>query len=228
MLGEILEVVSPCDGSCREEKLALQEEVVRDRQAQFYDAALRFNLPCLIEEQRIRARLRKGNAGAVFEVGCGTGRYTVDLARTNHQVVALDRSLASLQLCAQRLSEAGLRDRVLLLKADVNRAPIRGGAFDLAFSAQVIQHLPGADLRRSAVALMAHSLRDQGRLIFSGYQCTPFRAKEGFHRGGIPYFRFHRSDLCGLLGEFFHLDECLSCAGQLLLATGTVLPQNKG
>jgi SAM-dependent methyltransferase len=56
------------------------------------------------------AKRRLGGPGRVLELGAGTGRVTVPLARDGHQVVAVDQSPAML---------AGLRARVAKLPAPV-------------------------------------------------------------------------------------------------------------
>jgi SAM-dependent methyltransferase len=46
--------------------------------------------------------------GAVLDVGAGTGRVALDLARTGHDVTALDREPALLEALASRAETAGL------------------------------------------------------------------------------------------------------------------------
>jgi SAM-dependent methyltransferase len=48
-------------------------------------------------------------AGPILDVGAGTGRVTLDLARHGHDVVALDRDPALLAVLGERARAAGLR-----------------------------------------------------------------------------------------------------------------------
>src|SRR5512143_125072 len=53
--------------------------------------------------------------GSVLEIGAGTGRYTVELARRGYAVTAVDVSAALLQKCKGRLADAGLDKQVRLV-----------------------------------------------------------------------------------------------------------------
>lgn len=57
--------------------------------------------------------------GEVLEVGAGTGRVTVELARVAERVVALEPSPAMRAAAEARLSEAGVAERVELRALDV-------------------------------------------------------------------------------------------------------------
>ena len=47
----------------------------------------------------------------VLDVGCGSGRYAIELARRGAEVVGLDFAPAMVEMSTQRASEAGLSDR---------------------------------------------------------------------------------------------------------------------
>ena len=87
--------------------------------------------------ERLEAVLRtmsaEGKPGdQVLDVGCGTGTYSVGLARRGFRVVGLDLSPAMLRRAA---SKAGplLGDRLELRRADFNRPlPFADGSFDHA------------------------------------------------------------------------------------------------
>ncbi|MBI5706684.1 MAG: class I SAM-dependent methyltransferase [Armatimonadetes bacterium] len=200
----------------------LDEERCRDRQAKFYDAGIAVSLSSGVEASKIRKALSSQPFDRVIEIGCGTGRFTVDLARRANRVVAVDRSVGSLQVCRGKLQEAGLADRVLLVHSDVLQLPVKPRAFDLALMAQVLQHLPSASLRSQALESIAQTLEPGGRFILSAYEWRRIHPylihKEGFHRGGIYYRRFTRDELRALLSEQFDVVSIESCLGKLLLA----------
>ncbi|HET8569583.1 MAG TPA: class I SAM-dependent methyltransferase, partial [Candidatus Limnocylindria bacterium] len=52
--------------------------------------------------------LARGTGGPILELGCGTGRIAVPLARDGHDVVGLDRSAAMLERAARRSRTAGV------------------------------------------------------------------------------------------------------------------------
>jgi SAM-dependent methyltransferase len=63
--------------------------------------------------------------GRVLELGCGTGRVTVPLARAGVSVLAVDRSAAMLARAALHLGRARVGRRVRLIRGDVTTLPVR-------------------------------------------------------------------------------------------------------
>ena len=59
--------------------------------------------------------------GPVLELGCGTGRVLVPVARTGCEITGLDPSPAMLDICRKRLKEedSDLRKRVTLIEGDM-------------------------------------------------------------------------------------------------------------
>jgi SAM-dependent methyltransferase len=75
-------------------------------------------------------RLVTGRGGRVLELGCGTGRVTVPLARTGAAVVTgIDRSPAMLERGARRLRRARVSG-ASLLRGDIRHLPFRPASFD--------------------------------------------------------------------------------------------------
>jgi ubiquinone/menaquinone biosynthesis C-methylase UbiE len=70
-------------------------------------------------------RLASAEDGRVLELGCGTGRITVPVARAGAHVVGIDRSAEMLDRGRQRLRRAKLLDRALLLRGDIRSLPFR-------------------------------------------------------------------------------------------------------
>ena len=68
-------------------------------------------------------RLAGAQDGRVLELGCGTGRLTVPVARAGAQVVGIDRSAPMLARARQRLRRS--RAKALLLRGDIRRLPFR-------------------------------------------------------------------------------------------------------
>src|SRR5690242_5009291 len=63
---------------------------------------------------------RAGEPGTVLEIGCGTGRLTLPLARAGHVVTGVDLSPAMLARARSKLAAEPpeVRARVTLLEAD--------------------------------------------------------------------------------------------------------------
>jgi ubiquinone/menaquinone biosynthesis C-methylase UbiE len=90
---------------------------------------------------RRAAPLRPGSR--VADVGCGTGRFSVGLARAySSHVVGLDNSL---KMLAEVVSGD---DRVCYCLADARALPLRAGSVGMVFLSNVVHHL--ADLPEAA------------------------------------------------------------------------------
>ena len=69
-------------------------------------------------------RLAAAQDGRVLELGCGTGRITVPLARAGVDIVGIDRSAEMLARGHTRLRRA--RQRAQLVRGDIRALPFRG------------------------------------------------------------------------------------------------------
>ena len=70
------------------------------------------------------AQARKAG-GPVVELGVGTGRIAVPIAKAGVQVIGIDDSESMLALCRTRAEEAGVSDLVELRLGDLRRPPPR-------------------------------------------------------------------------------------------------------
>ncbi len=94
----------------------------------------------------------------ILELGVGTGRVAVPLARAGHRVVGIDLSLSMLERARANVAAAGLkRGRVELVEADMTSFSLNE-CFGFAFvAANTFQHLVStADQRACARCLAAH------------------------------------------------------------------------
>ncbi len=106
----------------------------------------------------------------VLEIGCGTGRHTVRLARQGNRVTGIDLSANMLAIARDKLK--GARD-VRLLEADIMSCDLPG-SFDAALAALVVEHI--ADLPRF-FARVAAMLKPGGELFLS--EIHPYRSAAG-------------------------------------------------
>lgn len=67
--------------------------------------------------------LARHAGGRVLELGCGTGRITLPLARAGVAVVGIDRSAPMLARAHQRVRHARLQHHVRLVRGDVRQLP---------------------------------------------------------------------------------------------------------
>ncbi len=106
--------------------------------------------------------------GGVLELGCGTGRILLPIARTGATVDGLDGSQHMLARCRAKLAEesAELRSRVTLHKGDA-RAFDLGKTFSLVIAPfRIFQHLITIDEQLSCLEGVTRHLQPGGRFIF--------------------------------------------------------------
>ena len=70
-------------------------------------------------------RIAAAQPGPVLELGCGTGRITLPIAKSGTLLVGIDRSEPMLARARRRLRRARLADRALLVRGDIRALPFR-------------------------------------------------------------------------------------------------------
>ena len=121
----------------------------------------------LIEDIGFSLELAGLPAGNILELGCGTGRLAIPLARAGHTVFGMDNSKSMLEIARNRraVEPPEVQSRLHWLQADMCDQPSIASAFSLIFSGHnTIMHLPPIDLQ---IALRAarRSLTSGGRLL---------------------------------------------------------------
>lgn len=109
-----------------------------------------------------REVLRDGDVRGrrVLEVGAGSGRDALELARAGAVTLVLDYSPASLALVARQARERGIA--VHLVQADALRMPFRDGALDVVYHQGLLEHFRDP---RPLLAENARVTRSGGRVI---------------------------------------------------------------
>jgi SAM-dependent methyltransferase len=79
-------------------------------------------------------RLAAAADGPVLELGCGTGRITVPVARLGGEVIGIDRSAPMLERAARKLRRARLAPRASLVRGDIRHLPFKRGRFPLVMA----------------------------------------------------------------------------------------------
>ena len=72
--------------------------------------------------------------GTVLELGCGTGRISVPLARAGVALVGIDRSWPMLARARQRVRRARLAGRISLVRGDIRLLPFEATAFSMVLA----------------------------------------------------------------------------------------------
>jgi SAM-dependent methyltransferase len=72
--------------------------------------------------------------GPVLELGCGTGRISLPLAKAGVDLVGIDRSAPMLARAHTRIRRAKLGDRLQLVRGDIRFLPFTVPAFDMVMA----------------------------------------------------------------------------------------------
>jgi len=111
---------------------------------------------------QVLSGLVRADAVAV-DIGAGTGEMLVHLARTTARLIGVDKSEKMLEVCRQRIEQAGLTN-VELRQGDAEALPLADGECDTAFCSMLLHHLadPAAGVRE-----MARIIRPGGKIVIS-------------------------------------------------------------
>lgn len=155
--------------------------------------ALRFSGPIggmLAEAQeRLLERFLAPLTGrTLLDVGTGTGRAAIALARRGARVTAVDASAEMLAVAQRRAAEAAVR--VTFDRGDAHALPFGDGSFDAAVALRVLMHTP--DWRRCLAELCRVS---RSRVVFdypsatsaAAFQAAARRLASGLGRNTEAY-----------------------------------------
>jgi SAM-dependent methyltransferase len=137
------------------------------------------SVPAYAARRDVRFYLEEAaeSRGPVLELGCGTGRILLPLAREGHAVVGVDGSADMLARCRMKLAgePAEVRERVALHHADVRSFDL-GATFALAIAPfRIVQHLTTVDDQLRFLDAVARHVAPGGRLVFDVFNPN-FRA----------------------------------------------------
>ena len=137
--------------------------------ARFYD--LMYDADQTRLDGEFYSGLAAATGGPVLELGCGTGRVALRLAREGHQVTGLDLSAPMLQRFRAKLDQepAEVRERIELVEGDMTdfRFDRRFGLVVVPFRA--FQHILDPGLQRQCLRRVAEHLAPMGRFVFNAF-----------------------------------------------------------
>jgi ubiquinone/menaquinone biosynthesis C-methylase UbiE len=138
-----------------------------------------------VEERHVDRLLAQLSFTRVLDVGTGTGRHALKLARRGASVTAIDQSSEMLAVARQAAQRDGLPIDFQLASLD-DGLPFEARQFDLLISALMLSHMPS----------LAHALREFARVLqVGGYLLmTDFHPvhsiygwNTAFRRAGVKY-----------------------------------------
>ncbi len=93
---------------------------------------------------RFRATFPELTGGSILDLGCGPADIPIRLSRAlpDLQTIAVDGADAMLSHARKAVTEAGLADRIRLLRARLPGLPFSPRSFDAVISNSLLHHLP--------------------------------------------------------------------------------------
>ena len=112
--------------------------------------------------------LAKTIGGPVLEIGCGTGRVLLPIARAGIEIHGLDRSPAMLEILKTKLASEpqAVREKVALHSGDMREARLDRKFALVTIPFRPLQHMRTLDDQVAALRTAAFHLRDEGRFAF--------------------------------------------------------------
>jgi SAM-dependent methyltransferase len=107
--------------------------------------------------------LAERSGGPILELGCGTGRVALHLARRGHEVIGLDVEPALLAVLGERGQDLPVRT----LTADAREFELEEPAALVLAPTHLLQLLPDAEERARSLRCIAEALRPGGLLAAS-------------------------------------------------------------
>lgn len=145
------EVASVYDGGAHEEWSRLEARRVE------------FGITCLALDEFL-----PGTPARILDVGCGPGRYAIRLEKSGYDVSLVDVSERSLNLAAEKASEAGVRFHAGVCASAQNLTTFQSNEFDAVLLMGPLYHLKSVEARVTALheALRVTSL---GGMLFAAH-----------------------------------------------------------
>jgi SAM-dependent methyltransferase len=106
------------------------------------------------------------SGGPVVELGVGTGRVAIHLARAGIQVIGVDASQGMLSICQRRAEEEGVFEFLDLRVGDFRDPPVDEHVPLVISPFRSLSHLLDEGSRQRALAAALQLLVPNGRLIF--------------------------------------------------------------
>ncbi len=137
----------------------------------------------------------------IIDVGGGTSTLVGDLLERNFgKVTVLDISEKALEIAKKQLKDKA--SEVTWLSADITRAKLPSGHFDLWHDRAVFHFLTNPEDRTKYIEVLKSSLRTGGHVVLA-----TFNLKGPLERSGLDIVRYSPQTLAHELGDGFKLVE---------------------
>ncbi len=116
--------------------------------------------------KKIIEKNEKTKSELVLDLGCGTGRMTLELARLGYDMTGVDISTEMLDLARDSAEKAGYKDKILLLCQDIRDFELYGTVDVTVSCLDTLNHLTDTKSLMRCLSLVHNYLIPDGLFIF--------------------------------------------------------------
>lgn len=109
---------------------------------------------------------RKEGEISILEVGSGTGRFTIELAKLGLNVTACDVSLPMLKKIEEKLLSLNIESNVTLANGDIYNLPFEDNSFDYVVCMRVLNQLGEKQNKNEALKELCRVCNPNGTILF--------------------------------------------------------------
>jgi SAM-dependent methyltransferase len=152
--------------------------------ARFYDQAYALAAP---DDLAFYSELARDTDGAVLELGCGTGRIALPLARAGHRITGVDSSAQMLAVFRDKLAAEpqNVQRNVALVEGSMEGTDL-GEQFGLVtMPFRAFQHMLTVEQQQAALATVARNLAPGGLYVFNAFMPNLGYIVDAMRRGQV-------------------------------------------
>lgn len=185
----------------------IYERKLRDKSATVYDSSIPL-YQHFVEWETIADKIKHRRKQLILDAGCGTGRFSERLEGLGHRVVGIDFSSQSLEIARRRC----IREETKFIVANVLDMPFPKGEFDVAISAEVLEHILEYNDQIRFLQELKRVLNRGGTLILTTYNyhiTDRIKGDKKSLKGEkiCNYFKLTKMEFYRLLREVFERSE---------------------
>lgn len=162
--------------------------------AKIYDLDSKFNPATQMQKGIILPTLKPKKSDIILDIGCGTGRFTIPIAKKCKKVIAVDISEEMLGVAKDKSKNI---DNIHYLKLDASRKlPFKNNYFDKIVCTLVVSHIKNLEKFLKEIKRV---LKKRGILIYDDFAADfkkPFKTNfddimQKARKEGIDIFSYH-------------------------------------
>ncbi len=173
-----------------------QEIRLRDRESSGYDHfyfSSRGPFWSKAQIQSVLLHLHPKTRDRILDAGCGTGIYSLEIAKTPTELFSIDFSSESIKILTEKIKKSNVTN-IQCVVGDIAEYEFSKSYFDKAVSIEVIQHIPTHEKRVQALKNIFAALKPGGKLVTVLYRyggwIKPPHPKEEFNHAGYGLYRY--------------------------------------